>query len=156
MLRLGEIYFQVTEVSYFRIDGMLSLEGAKSIQMDVRLRDFTAFDDSVYYNSQTSLFTDNEVFAVGRQEGDFRNRLEGDMYSQLLPGHEYLFQYSLNIRNDLLLPPDSGARAFGYIDFEVSPDRFAPIPAVPVPAAVWLFGTGIIGLIGFSRRRKSA
>ena len=31
-----------------------------------------------------------------------------------------------------------------------------PVPAVPVPAAVWLFGTGIIGLIGFSRRRKSA
>jgi hypothetical protein len=29
-------------------------------------------------------------------------------------------------------------------------------PAVPVPAAVWLFGTGIIGLIGFSRRRKAA
>ncbi|NNE63540.1 MAG: PEP-CTERM sorting domain-containing protein [Gammaproteobacteria bacterium] len=25
---------------------------------------------------------------------------------------------------------------------------------VPVPAAVWLFGTGIIGLIGFSKRRK--
>ena len=27
---------------------------------------------------------------------------------------------------------------------------------VPVPAAVWLFGTGILGLIGFSKRRKSA
>ncbi|MCH8106682.1 MAG: VPLPA-CTERM sorting domain-containing protein [Proteobacteria bacterium] len=27
---------------------------------------------------------------------------------------------------------------------------------VPVPAAVWLFGTGLIGLIGISKRRKSA
>lgn len=27
---------------------------------------------------------------------------------------------------------------------------------VPVPAAVWLFGTGLIGLIGFSNRRKAA
>jgi len=26
---------------------------------------------------------------------------------------------------------------------------------VPVPAAIWLFGTGIIGLIGFSKRRKA-
>ena len=29
-------------------------------------------------------------------------------------------------------------------------------PAVPVPAAIWLFGTGILGLIGFSKRRKTA
>ncbi|MEJ1336373.1 MAG: discoidin domain-containing protein [Candidatus Sedimenticola sp. (ex Thyasira tokunagai)] len=28
--------------------------------------------------------------------------------------------------------------------------------AVPVPAAVWLFGSGILGLIGFSRRKRSA
>ena len=30
------------------------------------------------------------------------------------------------------------------------------ISPVPVPAAIWLFGTGIIGLIGFSKRRKAA
>ena len=28
-------------------------------------------------------------------------------------------------------------------------------PAVPVPAAVWLFGSGLIGLVGFSRRKKA-
>jgi len=27
-------------------------------------------------------------------------------------------------------------------------------PAVPVPAAVWLFGSGLIGLIGIARRKK--
>jgi hypothetical protein len=27
---------------------------------------------------------------------------------------------------------------------------------VPVPAAVWLFGTALIGLFGFSKRRKAA
>jgi hypothetical protein len=30
------------------------------------------------------------------------------------------------------------------------------VSAVPVPAALWLFGTGLIGLIGFSKRGKSA
>ena len=30
------------------------------------------------------------------------------------------------------------------------------IQAVPVPAAAWLFGTALIGLVGFSRRRKAA
>ena len=33
---------------------------------------------------------------------------------------------------------------------------YRDISPVPIPAAVWLFGTGIIGLIGFSRRRKAA
>jgi hypothetical protein len=30
------------------------------------------------------------------------------------------------------------------------------ISAVPVPAAVWLFGSGLIGLVGIARRRRSA
>jgi hypothetical protein len=30
------------------------------------------------------------------------------------------------------------------------------VSAVPVPAAVWLLGSGLIGLIGFSNRKKSA
>lgn len=35
------------------------------------------------------------------------------------------------------------------------PDRFIiPASAVPVPPAVWLFGSGLIGLIGIARRRK--
>ncbi len=30
------------------------------------------------------------------------------------------------------------------------------VSAVPVPAAVWLFGSGLLGLIGFSKRKKAA
>ena len=30
------------------------------------------------------------------------------------------------------------------------------VEAVPIPAAVWLFGSGLLGLIGFSRRRSNA
>lgn len=34
-------------------------------------------------------------------------------------------------------------------------DPFDVYPAIPVPAAVWLFGSGLLGLIGFARRNKS-
>ena len=30
------------------------------------------------------------------------------------------------------------------------------VPTVPVPAAVWLFGSALVGLIGFGKRRKAA
>jgi len=30
------------------------------------------------------------------------------------------------------------------------------VPEVPVPAAVWLFGSGLLGLIGVARRKKAA
>ncbi len=32
---------------------------------------------------------------------------------------------------------------------------FAEVAAVPVPAAVWLFGSGLISLIGVARRKKA-
>ena len=31
--------------------------------------------------------------------------------------------------------------------------NFVVTPAIPIPAAVWLFGSGLIGLIGFARRK---
>jgi hypothetical protein len=33
---------------------------------------------------------------------------------------------------------------------------FAPVAAVPVPAAAWLFGSALLGLAGIGRKRKAA
>ena len=43
------------------------------------------------------------------------------------------------------------------LDLGEIPTQLVMAPnAVPVPAAVWLFGTALIGLVGFSKRRKVA
>ncbi len=48
------------------------------------------------------------------------------------------------------------------IKFDFSPnglrvtDAELVLAPVPVPAAVWLFGTALIGLVGFGKRRKTA
>src|SRR3989344_3284776 len=42
-----------------------------------------------------------------------------------------------------------------YVGTAFGDFRFAAASAVPVPAAVWLFGSGIAGLIGFARRRSA-
>ena len=49
--------------------------------------------------------------------------------------------------NVLVLAPAGGAGYFDTASFDVAP--------VPVPAAVWLFGSGLLGLVGVARRRKS-
>jgi len=42
----------------------------------------------------------------------------------------------------------------GY-DLSIISDAGAPTSPIPVPAAIWLFGSGLIGLIGIARRKKS-
>jgi hypothetical protein len=34
--------------------------------------------------------------------------------------------------------------------------QYAPSAVIPVPAAVWLFGSGLLGLVGIARRKKKA
>lgn len=56
--------------------------------------------------------------------------------------------FSLTIQGD----DDGTGNAFEYFYSESAQS----ISAVPVPAAVWLFGSGLLGLIGIARRKKPA
>jgi hypothetical protein len=48
--------------------------------------------------------------------------------------------------------PDSQESIFLSSTLGISP----VVSAIPVPAAIWLFGSGLLGLIGFSRRKPAA
>jgi len=58
----------------------------------------------------------------------------------------HLFELSLSgfMFNDT----DQGLRIATNLQTELS--------AVPIPPAIWLFGSALLGLVGFSKRRKSA
>ena len=76
--------------------------------------------------------------------GDTANALDGSFSfsGYLAPG-----EYTLLI--DALAYIDSATSATASFDYDLQ------LTAVPVPAAVWLFGSGLIGLVGFARRKKA-
>ena len=59
-------------------------------------------------------------------------------------GDTYVLDYSATV-------PTGGFKGFFYT-LHLEGD----IAAVPVPAAVWLFGSGLLGLVGVARRKKQA
>jgi hypothetical protein len=46
--------------------------------------------------------------------------------------------------------------SFGINGTGVTADATTSVNAVPIPTAVWLFGSGLIGMVGIARRKKAA
>jgi len=69
---------------------------------------------------------------------------------------------SLAISPATICTVDPGPRAYVARDFMSPGSQIASLSnvrafsVVPVPAAIWLFGSGVVGLIGISRRRRAA
>ena len=55
------------------------------------------------------------------------------------------------------LASEAAARAIidGITDLELHLSDEA-VGIIPVPAALWLFGSGLLGLVGIARRKKAA
>jgi hypothetical protein len=64
---------------------------------------------------------------------------------------------SCDILQGLQIRDFDGAGLDNALNDYVLADTYSiSVSAVPVPAAVWLFGTALIGLVGFGKRRKAA
>jgi hypothetical protein len=74
------------------------------------------------------------------------------------PPVHYILEF-FNITSDPgddFIHVDTGDGTFPLIQGDLIISDITAIPAVPVPAAVWLFSTALVGFIGMSRRRKVA
>jgi len=76
-----------------------------------------------------------------------------------------ILETTLNYTGGTLISGSTGAIAGSF--FNATSDNFSVDftadsviakagPVVPVPAAVWLFGSGLLGLVGVARRKKAA
>jgi hypothetical protein len=136
-----------------------------SDEFDVGTLSFTAFGadslDSIvgsgYFNDQgfnTADFTlelrlDNVWTQIWTQEGDTGNA--DTALSTIAPP---AISFALASLDGIRLSVDP-VLDFGYLSVDSTQFSFSA-SAVPVPAAIWLFGTALIGLVGFGKRRKVA
>ena len=116
-------------------------------------------------NDTVSLLLDNPVTAFGAEfaSGGFNlfmqlDFVDGNSSSLLIPypnSEGFLgFTSSVAVQSILFFNTSGGGDVFVMDDVEAV--SFTSIPAVPIPAAAWLFGTALIGLVGFSRRMRTA
>ena len=67
-----------------------------------------------------------------------------------------LNQLSLGTDDGIGGSPESNGPTSGFNpNFDITSVTVTNISAVPVPAAVWLFASGLLGLVGLARRRRS-
>jgi hypothetical protein len=96
-----------------------------------------------YYRGATSLHSD--VIKMGAR------RLANWMIDKGMVDEEFYNQHpGRNMRHFERKWPGFAGHHPDNIDIR---HHHRHIPAVPLPAAIWLFGSGLIGLIGFTRKK---
>jgi hypothetical protein len=91
------------------------------------------------YTGDLNYGNDNYLIKIGGGKVDYDTFLYQNLDS--------LFQATLNLETL------AGFSGFTGNTFDIY--RISHISEVPVPAAFWLFGTALIGLVGFGKRRKA-
>lgn len=109
--------------------------------------------ESIYLNCLGECYEPDDQVDLFISDGG--SALEGDIYLPLLEAGDSFYLYAT-----LGLGGAGGGSAVSLSSFDVSfssttgLESLSAASAVPVPAAVWLFGSGLLGLAGVARRRS--
>ncbi len=86
----------------------------------------------------------------------FRNMQNFDSYWTASTSHpvvpNYAWYYGMGIGEQNSLNKNRSFYAWAVHSGDVKPPA-PPVSAVPVPAAIWLFGSGLMGLVGLAKRK---
>ncbi len=151
----SSLYFTATMDTTYSIDGLYGMTGpgGTRIYSQVFLYDRTA-GLTLFQDTTESRSTIDASFVLGvTGDGDFRNSTSGTLAGSLLAGHDYQFFFNsyiqaLDANNQV---SEVAAIASGDVNLYVGAD----LGPVPVPAAAWLFCSGLLGLVGVARRKKA-
>ncbi len=171
-----ESYDQFGDITsdYTTIDGVLYIDTSTPVSGGIGNYAGAVFGMEIYRDGTPLLsqgdFTctgscANDVFVSGTQESDVyvQDFNVGNLNLTLLPASGVNFNNDINI---FLLAAQGNVtdyfdifNSFGSVQvdgedyFDLYDLNMEVISQVPVPAAAWLFGSGLIGLIGLAKRK---
>lgn len=121
-----------------------------------RVFNLKSIDVAAYYGAKYASNKVGSVVITGHQKN-------GTTLRQTLALGDSLKKYVFSWKNLLSVDLSENAN-FGYLVYDnfqvdvnnkaVPPIASQSINAVPVPAAVWLFGSALVGLLGFGQRKQ--
>ncbi|MCX7085823.1 MAG: VPLPA-CTERM sorting domain-containing protein [Methylococcales bacterium] len=123
--------------SFAPYDPTLTLWKSTSSTVDWALADPTTGWTSLGFNNDTTTLSFFET-GVNAKDAQLKLTLDAGIYFARVSGQSQLFTYQLNIDTNNV----AGTGAL-----------VTNVAAVPLPAAVWMFASGLIGFLGFSKRK---
>lgn len=113
----------------------------------VSMSGWTVFWNGLNIPMTTNAWTPLNAVAAGMQAGPYTNSV-GMLLWDGVYGNAYTLDYTATV-------PTGDPSGMGGVKYGLHLTGTVSAPAaVPVPAAAWLLGSGLLGLVGVARRRK--
>jgi len=130
------------------VDGNgMDLSGAYDVELNVN-NNITPGNTEVDLSIKTSTGINGGIYNDAGNSGSLNNAFP-DVASLILTITDPDPWVLNSISNDILRMQRTGILGEGSL-------KTPGVPAIPVPAAAWLFGSGLLGLVGVARRKSRA